>query len=71
MFNDVKRVINMKTRANELRISQTLKQPDELDAKVNRVMANHGIKDTIGMSDSVATDSRATVELIRSLTYRK
>jgi hypothetical protein len=62
----------VKTFTNELKISQTMKELDELDEKVNRFIANHGIKDVIGVSDCATTDdSRTTIGLIRSLTYRE
>ena len=62
----------VKTFTSELKIFHTMKELLELDEKVNRFIADHGIKDVIGLSDCATTDnSGMTIGLIRSLTYRE
>lgn len=65
-------MIKVKTFTNELRIFHTMKELGELDEKVNRFIADHGIKDVIAVNDCATTDdSGMTIGLIRSLTYRE
>jgi hypothetical protein len=65
-------MIKVKTFSSELRIFRTMKELEELDEKVNRFIADHGIRDVIGVSDcATADDSGMTIGLIRTLTYRK
>jgi hypothetical protein len=65
-------MIKVKTFTNELKIFQTMGELAELDERVNRFIADHAIKEVIGVSDCATTnDSGMTIGLIRTLTYRE
>jgi len=71
-FKEVKEMIKVKSFSNELKIFHTMKELMELDEKVNKFIADHGIEDVISVSDCATTDdSGMTIGLIRTLTYRE
>jgi hypothetical protein len=62
-------MVKIKTFTTELKIFQTIKELTELDEKVNKFIADQGIK---SVSDCATTDnSGMTMGLIRTLTYRE
>lgn len=60
----------VKTFSTEVKIFQTMKALRALDEKVNRFLAQQGVKKLISVSDTTTTDDTgATIGLIRVVTY--
>jgi hypothetical protein len=50
-------MVKVKTFANELKIFHTTGELKELDAQVNKFIADNGIKKVVSVSDVCTTDS--------------
>ena len=60
----------VKTFVTELKIFHTMNELKELDAQVNKFIADDGIKKVVSVSDVCTTDSSgATIGIIRVLAY--
>ena len=60
----------VKTFASEIKIFHTIRELEELDDKVNRFIAENGVKKVTSVSDTCTTDDTgATIGLIRVLAY--
>ena len=60
----------VKTFASEIKIFHTIRELEELDDKVNKFIAENGVKRVISVSDTCTTDDTgATIGLIRALAY--
>ena len=63
-------MIKVKTFASPLKIFQTRKELEELDALVNRFIKEKNVQKIISVSDACTTDdSGATIGLIRVMAY--
>ena len=60
----------VKTFASEIKIFHTIRELEELDEKVNKFIADAGVKRVISVSDTCTTDDTgATIGIIRALAY--
>jgi hypothetical protein len=60
----------VKTFTSELKIFHTRHQLGDIDALVNKFIADNGIKSVVSVSDSCTTDDKgASIGLIRVLAY--
>ena len=62
-------MIKVKTFGEPLQIFKVRKELDELDARVNAFIKEHGIAKVISVSDSTTIEDGATIGLIRVLVY--
>ena len=63
-------MIKVKTFASPLKIFETAKELDALDAEVNRFLEGKGVKEVISVSDACTADSTGgTIGVIRVVTY--
>ena len=63
-------MIKVKTFASPLKIFQAKKELEELDAMVNRFIADNKIQKVISVSDACTTDdSGASIGLVRVIAY--
>ena len=63
-------MIKVKTFASALKIFQTKKELEELDATVNKFIEENKVQKVISVSDACTTDDTgASIGLIRVLTY--
>ena len=65
-------MVKVKTFTSELKIFHTTNELKQLDAQVNKFIADNAIKKIISVSDACSTDnSGATIGLIRVLAYEE
>ena len=63
-------MVKVKTFTTELKVFHTANELKQLDAQVNKFIADNHITKVISVSDASTTDnSGATIGLIRVLTY--
>ena len=63
-------MIKVKTFATELKIFQTMKELNDLDARVNEFIKENNISKIVSVSDTCTTDDKgATIGLIRVVAY--
>jgi hypothetical protein len=63
-------MIKVKTFASEIKIFHTVRELQQLDAEVNKFIADSGIKKVISVCDACPTDdSGSTIGLIRTIAY--
>lgn len=63
-------MIKVKTFTAELKIFHTTNEIKQLDAEVNKFIADNGVKKVISVSDTTtASNSGATIGIIRVLAY--
>ena len=63
-------MIKVKTFTSEMKIFQTIRELNQLDDKVNKFIADNGIKKVISVSDTCTTDDNgATIGIIRTICY--
>jgi len=63
-------MIKVKTFASPLKIFQAKKELEELDAMVNRFIAENGVQKVVSVSDTCTTDdSGASIGLVRVIAY--
>lgn len=60
----------VKTFGMEIRPLKAMRELDELDAQVNRFVADNGVKRIVSVSDTPTTDDKGeTIGLVRVLAY--
>ncbi len=60
----------VKTFSSPLKIFETAKELDALDAEINKFLKGKGVKQVISVSDTCTTDATgATIGIIRVVTY--
>ena len=64
-------MIKVKTFTNELRIFHTMNELEELDATVNRFIADNGVEKVVSVSDTCTAGEGNSVGIIRVLTYEQ
>ncbi len=65
-------MIKVKTFSSPLKIFETAKELDTLDAEVNVFLEGKGIKRVISVSDTCTTDATgAAIGIIRVVTYEE
>lgn len=63
-------MVKVKTFTTEIKIFQTINELTQLDAQVNKFIADNNIKKVISVSDTCTTDnSGATIGIVRVLAY--
>ena len=63
-------MIKVKTFSSPLKIFETAKELDALDAEVNRLLTGKGVKGVVSVSDACTTDAKgATIGIVRVVTY--
>ena len=63
-------MVKVKTFSSHLKIFETAKELEMLDAEVGRFLEGKGVKMVISVSDTCTTDSTgATIGIIRVVTY--
>ncbi len=62
-------MIKVKTFGEPLEMFRARMELDELDTRVNRFIADKGIKTVISVSDSTTHEEGSTIGLIRVLVY--
>jgi len=63
-------MVKVKTFASPLKIFQAKKELEELDAMVNRFIAENKVQKVISVSDACTTDdSGASIGLVRVIAY--
>jgi hypothetical protein len=63
-------MVKVKTFSSPLKIFETAKELEALDAEVNRFLEGKGVKEVISISDTCTADSTgATIGIIRVVTY--
>jgi hypothetical protein len=63
-------MIKVKTFASPLKIFQARKELDELDAEVNRFIAENKVQKVVSVSDACTSDDTgATIGMIRVIAY--
>jgi len=63
-------MVKVKTFTSEMKIFQTIRELSQLDDKVNKFIADNGIKKVISVSDTCTTDDNgATIGIIRTVCY--
>ncbi|MFX1254103.1 MAG: hypothetical protein ACFFCZ_20995 [Promethearchaeota archaeon] len=62
--------IKIKTFTTSIEIFKTAGQLDALDEKVNKFIAENGIKELISVSDAPTTTKEGTQGLIRVIAYK-
>lgn len=64
-------MIKVKTFGEPLQPFKAQRELDELDERVNRFIADNGIKRVISVSDSATSEEGNTCGLIRALVYEE
>ena len=65
-------MIKVKTFTSEIKVFHTVRELGVLDDKVNKFIAEGGIKKVISVSDTCTTDDTgATIGIIRTLAYEE
>jgi hypothetical protein len=64
-------MIRVKTFGEPLQPFKARRELDELDERINRFIADNGIKRVLSVSDSTATEGGNTCGLIRVLVYEE
>jgi len=62
-------MLKVKTFGEPLQPFKTRKELDELDERVNRFIADNGIKKIVSVSDTATTEAGNTIGLVRVLVY--
>ena len=62
-------MIRVKTFACPLKIFQTIKELEELDAAVNKFIEKNKVQKVISISDACTSDDSGTIGVIRVLAY--
>ena len=62
-------MIRVKTFASPLKIFQTIKELEELDAAVNKFIEENKVQKVISISDACTSDDSGTIGVIRVLAY--
>ena len=62
-------MIKVKTFASPLKIFQTIKELEELDAAVNKFIEKNKVQKVISISDACTSDDSGTIGVIRVLAY--
>ncbi len=64
-------MIKVKTSGEPLQPFKAQRELSELDERINRFIADNGIKRVISVSDSTVSESGSTCGLIRVLVYEE
>ena len=64
-------MIKVKTFGEPLKPFKVHQELDELDARVNRFIADNGINKVVSLSDTATTEEGSTIGLIRTLVYEE
>ena len=62
-------MIKVKTFASPLKIFQTRKELENLDAMVNKFIEENGVQKVFSVSDACTSDDSGTIGVIRVLAY--
>jgi len=62
-------MIRVKTFGEPLKPFKAHQELDDLDARVNRYLADNGINKVISLSDTATSENGSTIGLIRTLVY--
>ena len=62
-------MIKVKTFASPLKIFQTIKELEELDAAVNKFIEENKVQKVISISDACTSDDSGTIGVIRVVAY--
>jgi hypothetical protein len=62
-------MVKVKTFASPLKIFQTRKELEGLDAMVNTFIEENKVQKVVSVSDACTTDDSGTIGVIRVLTY--
>ena len=62
-------MVKVKTFASPLKIFQTRKELEELDAMVNRFIEENKVQKVISVSDTCTEDTSGTIGMIRVIAY--
>ena len=64
-------MIKVKTFGEPLQPFKVRRELDELDERINRFIADHGVRKVISVSDSTTSEDGNTCGLIRVLVYEE
>ncbi len=62
-------MVKVKTFASPLKIFQTRKELEDLDAMVNKFIEENKVQNVISVSDACTSDENGTIGVIRVITY--
>ncbi len=62
-------MVKVKTFASPLKIFQTRKELEDLDAMVNKFIEENKVQKVISVSDACTSDENGTIGVIRVITY--
>ena len=65
-------MIKVKSFTSQIKILETMRELDNLDAQVNRFFSENGIQEVVSVSDTSTTDDTgATIGMIRVVAYKE
>jgi len=62
-------MVKVKTFASPLKIFQTRKELEDLDAMVNKFIEENKVQNVISVNDACTSDENGTIGVIRVITY--
>jgi len=64
-------MIKIKTFGEPLAPFKAQRELDELDARINAFIRDHGVRKVISVSDATTSEEGSTIGLIRTLVYEE